>query len=122
MIALTLAAMAILTMIGIFIGGLRLLATGKERAVATGLGRELMEQIRIIPYAELIDGTYRGQVDPPIGNLPPPPYPQITVDNMEYIYTVTVATLRPGLKSITLEVQWRNDSEVILQTYVAGGG
>ncbi|MCE7869252.1 hypothetical protein DYH09_02620 [bacterium CPR1] len=123
LIALAIASLAILTMVGVFAGGLQLLTAGKELAVSTGVGRELMEQMKLLPFAEIAEGTFDGGLPtPPVANFPPSPYPTREVSGMRYTYRVIVSVVRPNLKSITTEVLWRNSKKTILQTYVVNGG
>lgn len=121
--ALALASLAILTMIGVFTSGLRLLGSGRELAVSTGLGRELMEQMKLQPYGEIVPGVYDGRVPtPPAGAFPPAPYPVTQINGMDYTFRVVVTSPGPSLKSITTEVMWRNDKKTRLQTYVVSEG
>ena len=75
--ALAFAAVAILTLLAVLIGGLRLLARSQELSEANSVARELMERIKARNYAhplttEVFDGRTGAA---PVDGFPPAPYP-----------------------------------------------
>ncbi len=110
-------SMALLAMIGIFVGGLRLMTRGEAMTASTEAGREMLESIKEGGFAYLpaTDSVFDGRKnDPPVSGFPPPPYPKVD----EKPVLVRVEELRPGLKSVSVEVYGQPDRPpVILETY-----
>lgn len=117
MVALAVASLALLTMIGVFTSGLRLMTQGEAVTSATETGRDLLEAVKEQGYAlvpatdQVFDGT-KPVPDPPVAGFPPAPYP---APNMRVI----VEQVQPGLKSVTVQVFREKDVPVTLETYLA---
>lgn len=118
MVAMAVIAFALLTMLGVYISGVRLMSRGEEITVATEVGRRLLETVRSAGYAYIPDAptVYDGRVpdprDPGLG-FPPGPYP---VDG-RYELEVKSEKIEDNLKSVTVRVYYDGDSHVVLQTY-----
>ena len=118
--AMALASLALLTMLGVFTSGLRLLTTGQELAVSTGQAREMMEQIKAVPFTSVVEGTFDGRVPTPLqGSFPPAPYPHRECDGSRYFFKITVVSTNSHLKLVTTEVLWK-EKRTVLQTYLFG--
>lgn len=108
---------ALLAMIGIFVGGLRLMTRGESMTASTEAARSMLESIKEGGYPALpaTDKVFDGRNnDPPVSGFPPAPYP--TVDQKPV--RVSVEEIKPGLKSVSVEVFGQPDRPpVLLETY-----
>lgn len=113
--ALAITSVALLTLIGVFTGGLRLLTRSEAVTRATETGRSELETIKDLGWTALpaTDATFDGRAgDPPVGGFPPPPYaPGVPM-------TVNVEQIEPGLKSITVRVYPASDQPITVETYM----
>jgi uncharacterized protein (TIGR02598 family) len=115
--ALAVGAVAVLTLIAVLIGGLRLLAKSQETSEATSVGRELMERIRARNYAHPL-GTeeFDGRVpDAAVDGFPPAPYPR---KQLKFIYStrVRVRQLDSVRWHVAVDVFWNQNSSLQLET------
>ncbi len=118
-VALGVIAFALMTMIGLYVSGIRLMNRGEEITVATEIGRQVLESLKRDGGYHYIPDTneiYDGRVpDPrnPALDFPPAPYPV----NDQYRLWVASELVDPNLKSVTVRVYYDNESHVVLQTY-----
>lgn len=118
MVALSVIAFALLTMIGVYISAVRLMARGEEITTATEVGRRMLETLRSQGFAYIPDGTniYDGRVpdsrDGALG-FPPDPYPM----DGRYQLVVVSEKVDDNLKSVTVRIYYDDESNVVLQTY-----
>ena len=116
MVALAVTSVALLAMIGVFTGGLRLLSQSEAVTRATELGRAELEAIKDLGWAALpaTDASFDGRVpDPQVAGWPPAPYTTTSTPMM-----VQVEEIEPGLKSVTVRVYYSANTPVTLETYV----
>ncbi len=110
-------AVGLLTMVGVYLSGIRLMARGEQITVASETGRRFLEEVKAagfdtIPNGNLhFDGRFN---DPQQGSFPPVPYPA------DGPYRLEVLTEQPGtrLKAVTVRVYYDGASHVVLETYV----
>lgn len=118
MVALSVIAFALLTMIGVFISGAQLMSRGEQITTATEVGRRMLETVRVAGYAYIPDGvsSYDGRVpeprDPSLG-FPPAPYPA----DERYELVVDTEEIDTNLKAVTVRVYYDNESNLVLQSY-----
>ena len=120
--ATALLSFGLLTMIGVFASGLRLIAQGRDLEAATDIARSFLEATQELAFDELPAGpqTFDGRVpDAEAGVFPPAPYPSTTLNNQQFELVVTIAKQDDYLKLVTVEVRWSESSQVRLQTLVA---
>ena len=119
LIAIGLVAFALLTLMGVYISNLKLVDQSSHISDATEVGREMLERIKEVEYADLppapslFDG---GAGMPQVGGFPPEPYPVKTINGVDYAIEIL---LQPegNLVSVTAKVSW-SDSTITLQTYL----
>jgi hypothetical protein len=117
-----LLAIALLAVIGLFTGAIRLQSQSQERGEATNLARRLMERIRsepnVVPAAP---ATWIGgemaftpfDLGPP--SFPPAPYP------FERGYSLDVFlenSARPGMKLVRVVVRWDGGRKLAFQSLI----
>ncbi|MEW6282797.1 MAG: hypothetical protein AB1758_29570, partial [Candidatus Eremiobacterota bacterium] len=121
MVAVAVTAFALLTMIGVFIGGLRLVRQSQSVTVATEGAREVLEAIKDQGYSALPTGDAvfdSRQGDAPVNGFPPAPYPDVAApDGRKYPTRVAVQDIQPGLKSVTVQVFWDPTRPATVETY-----
>lgn len=114
MVALAVTSVALLTMIGVFTGGLRLLHQSQAVTVATETGRSELETIKDLGWAGLpsADAEWDSRAgDPAVAGFPPPPYPSTPM-------LVTVEEIQSGMKSVTVRVYYEGNTAVTMETYL----
>ncbi|MEQ8223581.1 MAG: hypothetical protein ABRQ37_14815 [Candidatus Eremiobacterota bacterium] len=127
-IGLGLLALILLTVIGVFTGGLCGAKKSDRKITAVTLAESMIDTIMLMSYNEIPYGSYPPSVDP-AGKFPPSPYPEEPSNDFKgkYIYSVIVKDI-PGtggnLKSITVTVTTmgilgEGDTGVTLTTYKA---
>jgi len=127
-IGLGLLALILLTVIGVFTGGLCGARKTDKKITAITLAESMIDTIMLMSYNEIANGIYPPSVDP-AGKFPPSPYPEEPSNDLKgkYVYSVIVKDV-PGtdgnLKHITVTVttkgiQGEGDTGVTLTTYKA---
>ncbi len=118
-IALGLLGVALLSILAVFVSGLRLQSQAEQVTEATQLARELLEEIKASPASVPNSGQFDGRIpDPRSGAFPPDPYPGVTTSGGEFRLVVELSEKSPELLSVTVEVWWGEGQKVTLQTYV----
>lgn len=122
LIALGLVVTALLVLVGVFGGGLNLMANSQEHTVAVEQAKEFLESIEegggfaMLPTtAKVFDGSVP---DSPESGFPPAPYPVVAVDGRSYVLTVRVEP-HPTLAEVTaveVEVRWGERGRTRLET------
>lgn len=116
LLALGLAALTLLSLISVLIGGVRLLETSQEVSEATSVGRELMERIKSradLPANAVFDGRVP---DPPqAGGFPPSPYPARQLKHV-YQTRVSIRSLDDWRSQVVVEVFWKGKASLQLAT------
>ena len=116
--ATALIGFAIVTMIGVFMSGLKLVAQGRERTSAIDLARAELEAIQELGFDALPAGTASFDGTPTGLPFPPAPYPGATVNEQPFLMRVEVRPKDTFLKSVLVRVSWGESSQVTLQTLV----
>ena len=123
LLALAVLAIAILAMITVFIQGLKVSQNSSEVATATETARETLERIRwmqkTVGFTAIPNGAYAfngWNNDPPNAGFPPAPYPRISQNNREFVVGVYGTQPSAFLKSVRVEVYWKPDKKVVLET------
>ena len=91
-----LLAFLLVTISGVFIGGLSGSKKAEKRVVAVNLAESMLDNIMLMPYDEVLAGTY--PPDPAVtvasGDFPPSPYPETTAGgSSKYKYEVQVSDI-----------------------------
>lgn len=118
-LALGIIGFALLTMVGVYASGLRLMTRGEELTGAAEVGRQLLDNVRRAGFGYVPDGTVAfdgrlNQPSDPATGFPPGPYP----GREQYKLVVSAATLDARMKSVTATVYYDEASSVVLQTYL----
>lgn len=120
--AVALAALALLALIGVFVASLRLTSQNREAVAATHLAGELLERARSLDYSVLPQTVtvFRGNLpDPAVNGFPPAPYPRVSMGGQEYVFEVRVEPGPPPGELLAVQVVTRyNDHHVTLQSYL----
>lgn len=118
MIALALASFGLLTMIGVYISGVHLMARGEEITASTDIGRQFLDTVKTGGFATLPPGAvvFDGRANDPqtADGFPPAPYPGVG----PRMLVVRCEELDSRLKSVTVSVYYDAESKVDLQTYL----
>lgn len=121
MIALAIAAVSLLTMIGVYLAGYQLGTRSRDVIVSTELATEILEATRDAGFDRIPSGTatFDGRIPDapdPVSGFPPSPFPEITLSGRTYPIMVEVAPQGP-MKSVTVHVYYEEGRRVSLQTY-----
>lgn len=106
MMAVGLLAIAALSMIAVFMGGLNLMAKSEQRTQASNLGTEVLESIadqggfHSLPETDIVFNGRNN--DPEVDGFPPPPYP----GNDDYSVTVESRVLTDRTRAVQVTVGW----------------
>jgi len=105
-IAVGLLGLATLSLMAVFIGGLRLMSRSEVRTSASNLGNAVLESITDIGGFHAIpdtDRTFDGNVpDPTSSGFPPSPYP----GNAEFTITVETKIVTASTRAVQVTVRW----------------
>lgn len=120
LIGMGLISVGLLTLIGVYTQGLRLLNRGQEMTLASEVGREFLMQVEAQGYAVIpaeatvFDGRIPDPKDEETG-FPPFPYPETTDQTMK----LEVSTFPVGelVQSVTVKVFYDEQSYIKFQTY-----
>lgn len=117
-IAIGVLSFALLTMMGVYLSGIRLSTRGEQITVATEVARRLMERVDEAGYAYIPEAnvTYDGRLGHPrdaATGFPPPPYPS----EENYRLVVLTEKFDDHVKAVTTAVYYDDTSHVLLQTY-----
>lgn len=105
LLATALVGFGVLTLMGVFTGGLKLVEQGNNQAVAVDIARAVLDATRDQGYASIpASGSFTG--GPAVGGFPPAPYPETTVNNQAYTVAVNCSTRDVHLKAVVAEVRW----------------
>ncbi len=121
MLALGLLGLALLSLLIVFSGGLRLMADSAQRSQAAEVGREFLENLRQGPV-NLPAGSSRfdgSQPDPVVAGFPPAPYPATRLEGRDYFLRVATDP-HPSLGGVIVvevEVMWEGH-RLRFQTFV----
>lgn len=115
--AIALVSVAVLTIVGVYIGGLKLSAKSERVLLATEVAQSTLERIRELGYDKIPpeDSVFSGRKsDPPtVDGFPPSPYP----GEQDYSIEVTSSIKETDLKSVAVRVYYDQRNSVVLQTY-----
>jgi len=129
MIAIGLLAVAALSLLTVFIGGLRLMQRSNETAAATDVAKATLEAIkrdfRLHGLAAIGSGTYTfdGRIPDEADTsgpsvFPPAPYPSRTIGGQEYILVVEGREEGTRLRRIKVSVYWNENQPLVLETII----
>lgn len=117
-IAIGLLSMVLLMLVGVFIGGLQLMARSEVHTEASSIGREVIETIEdeggfsALPSSM---ASFDGAVPhPKLDGFPPDPYPKATRGGREYIIRVEVRSPSSRLGAVLVTVKW-NEGQIKLE-------
>ncbi len=116
LIAMGIVAVGLLTMVGVYLSGIQLMARGEQITLSSEVGRRFLEQVKAAGFDTIPNGNshFDGRTNDPLqGTFPPVPYPA------EGPYRLEVLTEQPEtkLKAVTVRVFYDGPSHVMLQTY-----
>ncbi|MCE7870243.1 hypothetical protein DYH09_07675 [bacterium CPR1] len=128
-LAFGIVAVAILGLVGVFLGGVQLSARSRDLATGTELAHQVLEQVKYNikkgGFAYIPNGAYTfdgRNPDPTVGVapllFPPGPYPGQTLSSQKFDIIVTGQELSPTLRSISVQARWGRPSS----DPVAAGG
>ncbi len=112
--AIGILAVVILTVVGVFIGGLKLMNNSKVRTAASNVGKEMLEAIEdeggfvAIPDQETVfDGAVPA---PQVDGFPPEPYPTTRTDNRDFVIVVETRNIDDRSRAVLVTVNWDDRS------------
>lgn len=129
MVSTGMLAVAALSLLTVFIGGLRLMQRSNEMAAANDVAKSVLEAVKrdvgahgmsAVPSGAL---TYDGRI-PDSEDLttpepfPPDPYPAITVNDTDYRIVVSSANEGTRVKRVKVMVYWDDNTPLILETLI----
>ncbi|MGE0493366.1 MAG: prepilin-type N-terminal cleavage/methylation domain-containing protein [Vulcanimicrobiota bacterium] len=121
LIVAAVGAVALLTLIGVFLLGYRWSTESQSRLLAAQLARNGLEAVRATPFEDLPDTarTFDGsRSDPADGPFPPAPYPSLSLDGQEFTFVYVIEPLSDRARDVRVEVRPRGKQPVVLRTYV----
>ena len=119
MLAVGLLSFAVLTMIGVYASGFKLLANGRDLTAATDVARAQLTALQELRFSELVLGTYDGRVAGAVPqDFPPAPWPSMSTNGRKFSILVSVRARSADLKELTVRVYWAPSGMVTLQTLV----
>lgn len=114
LISVGLLAVVILTIVGVFIGGLKLMNNSKVRTGASNIARQVLEAIEdeggfvALPDEEsLFDGAVP---TPAVEGFPPAPYPVAQADGRDFTVVVETRNLGARARAVLVTVNWDDRS------------
>lgn len=112
-------AVAILTLLAVLIGGLRLLEKSEETTEATSVAREQMERIKAGSYPHALGNeVFDGRVpDATVEEFPPAPYPK-RQGKFTYYTRVAVRPLDAVRFDVVVQVYWNQKSSLEMECVV----
>lgn len=120
-LAFGLLAVATLSIVAVFIAGLRQHTQAEKVTAATQIAGSMLEAVRSdgfssIPSSAAVYDGRKSDPNDPVTGFPPPPYPSTTVGGTTYF--VVVETKPHGSDRISIEVQvyWEDGSRVRLES------
>lgn len=124
-LAFGIVAVAILSLVAVFISGVQASARARDVTTATEVAHQILEaikvQVRNNGQLSLPAGSYifDGRVpDAPAGAFPPAPYPVATLNNQRFFVVVSGADLGPTLKRVAVDVYWGETSKLSMETHL----
>lgn len=118
-LAVGLLSFAVLTMIGVYASGFKLLANGRDLTAATDVARAQLTALQEMRFSELPAGTYDGRAAGAVPtDFPPAPWPKMSTNGREFAILVGVKARSADLKELTVRVYWGPSGAVTLQTLV----
>lgn len=120
-LAVGLAALTLLLLIGVITGGTRLMARSSSIATSTEVARQFLEVARRNGHGKLPESprVFDGRTpDAAVGDFPPAPYPQAEVGGRRYPLRISVDRATGSNRALTVEVFDGDNARVILYTVV----
>ncbi|GMU52935.1 MAG: hypothetical protein AMXMBFR33_20810 [Candidatus Xenobia bacterium] len=128
-LAFGIVAVAILGLVGVFLGGVQLSARSRDLATGTELAHQVLEQVKFNikkgGFGYIPNGAYTfdgRNPDPTVGAppllFPPGPYPGQTLSSQKFDIIVTGQEISPTLRSISVQVRWGQTGNVVLETHL----
>lgn len=114
--AMAFTSLALLTMIGIFSGGMKQVGQSQQVTQSTEAARQMLESAKAMGYDALPTGSVfdARNGDAPVSGFPPPPYPAASGCKLK----VQVEQVESNLRSISVQAFYAQDRGVILETYL----
>lgn len=123
--ALGIVAIAILALVSGFIGAIEMNARSVDTAVASQVGRDFLERVNELGYANVPDGSFvfDGAANDPqtAQGFPPAPYPRVVANGQAHILSVRVSTKGATLKVVVVEVTAGKRGRATFETYLYPG-
>ena len=111
--------MVLVALIGVFIGGLKLMDGSQLRTKASNVGREVLEAIADeggFDFVPTTDSFFDGVAPTPTRqSFPPPPYPQAEREGRTFTVSVETSTLTERTRAVLVTVTWGEEGSVQLE-------
>lgn len=108
-LALGILAVALLSLIAVFVSGLKLADSSDQVTTASTIGQEFLELTKVRGYDQLAVGTFDGRTgdaqDPATG-FPASPYPLVRRENRDFTLVVECADVGSTVRSVKVDVYW----------------
>ena len=118
LVAMGLVASAVLALVSVYLGGIKLSRKSEKILLATETAKAMLEVVREKGFDAIPAETkiFRGQENDPRTEqgFPPDPYPA----EGDFFITVETRERESNLRSVTVKVIYDGKSSVSLQTYV----
>lgn len=120
--AMSVAAFAIVTMIAVYYGGMRLMKQSRDHILAVEAARNFLEAAKDLPFSDLpaTAGQWNGRLsEPPTSRgFPPPPYPSLESKSRIFFLNVSCAPAGNKMRLVTVRVTWDGTEQVELSTFL----
>lgn len=127
MVSIGLLAMAALSILSVFIGGMKLMQRSNDMAAASNVAKSTLEAIkrdfRSAEFAALPAGpyTFDGRIPDPVDTttpapFPPGPYPEVEIDGINYQVVVEGIDEGTRLRRVKVSVYWTAQQPLVLET------
>lgn len=116
LLAVGLLAVAILALVALNTGGLRLMSSGRQHLAATDLAERVLDGARELGYSRIpVPKSF-----PPDANsegFPPAPYPGQQIDGYDYQISVKTQQVKNHLKSVEVKVSYGKHQRTLTRYY-----
>ena len=129
MVSIGMLAVAALSLLTVFIGGLKLMQRSNETAAANDVAKSVLEAVKrdtdfhglaVVPAGA---ASFDGRVPDPKditgpAPFPPDPYPATTVNDTDYTVLVESSDDGSRVKRVKVSVFWNDNPPLILETLI----
>lgn len=107
--ALGIVTVALLSLMAVFISGLKLAEASDQVTTASTVGQEFLERTKAKGFDMLTLGTFdakAGDLQAVDTGFPPSPYPSVRRENRDYTLVVECIEMTATIRSVKVDVYW----------------